>query len=72
MPSLTIDDRLVEVPTGATILDAAQQVGVEIPTLCFLKGYEPSTSCLVCVVRDKQSGKVCSSLRYASCRRDAD
>jgi NADPH-dependent glutamate synthase beta subunit-like oxidoreductase len=57
MPTLTIDDRQIEVPQGTTILDAAEQLGIEIPTLCFLKGYEPSTSCLVCVVRDKRTGK---------------
>jgi len=51
MPKLTIDRRQVEVPPGATILDAARKLGVDIPTLCFLEGYEPSTSCLVCMVK---------------------
>jgi ferredoxin len=57
MPTITIDDQQVEVPAGATILDAAEKLGIEIPALCFLKGYEPSTSCLVCVVRNRQSGQ---------------
>jgi NADPH-dependent glutamate synthase beta subunit-like oxidoreductase len=51
MPRLTIDNREVEVPNGATILDAADKLGIDIPTMCFLKGYEPSTSCMVCVVK---------------------
>jgi NADPH-dependent glutamate synthase beta subunit-like oxidoreductase len=51
MPRLTIDNREVEVPNGATILDAAEKLGIDIPTMCFLKGYEPSTSCMVCVVK---------------------
>jgi len=51
MPKLTIDNREVEVPDGATILEAAEKLGIEIPTLCFLKGFEPSTSCMVCVVK---------------------
>ncbi|MBN2269481.1 MAG: (2Fe-2S)-binding protein, partial [Sedimentisphaerales bacterium] len=51
MPKLTIDNREVEVPAGATILDAAAKLGIEIPTLCFLKDLEPSTSCMVCVVK---------------------
>ncbi len=55
MPKLTIDDKHVEVPAGATILDAAEKLGIEIPSLCFLKGYEPSTSCLVCVVKNRQT-----------------
>ena len=51
MPRLIIDNREVEVPSGATILDAAEKLGIHIPTMCFLKGYEPSTSCMVCVVK---------------------
>ncbi|MHB8900822.1 MAG: FAD-dependent oxidoreductase [Thermoguttaceae bacterium] len=51
MPRLTIDQREVEVPPGATILDAAAALGIEIPTLCYFKGYTPSTSCLVCLVK---------------------
>ncbi len=57
MPTITIDDRSVEVPAGATVLDAAEKLGIEIPTLCFLRGYEASTSCLVCVVRNRQTGQ---------------
>jgi ferredoxin len=57
MLRLTIDDRPVEVPPGATILDAAEKLGIEIPTLCFLKGYDPSTSCLVCVVKNRDTGQ---------------
>ncbi len=51
MPKLTIDQRDVEVPEGATILDAARKLGIEIPTLCHRDGCEPPTSCLVCMVR---------------------
>ncbi|NQT02464.1 MAG: (2Fe-2S)-binding protein [Planctomycetes bacterium] len=51
MPKLFIDNREVEVNNGATILDAAGKLGIEIPTICFLKDYKPSTSCMVCVVK---------------------
>ncbi len=51
MPKLMIDNTTVQVPEGATILDAAQAAGISIPTLCHLKGFDPSTSCMVCVVR---------------------
>lgn len=51
MPKLFIDNREVEVNKGATILDAAGKLGIEIPTMCFLKDYKPSTSCMVCVVK---------------------
>jgi ferredoxin len=51
MPRLKIDEREVEVTDGSTILEAAEKLGIEIPTMCFLKGLEPSTSCMVCVVK---------------------
>ena len=52
MITITIDDRPIRVPDGSTILDAARQLGIEIPTLCFLAGVkEGRPSCLACVVR---------------------
>ena len=51
MPKLTIDHRDVEVPEGATVLDAARKLGIDIPALCFREGCSPSTSCLACLVR---------------------
>ncbi|MFC1479637.1 FAD-dependent oxidoreductase [Planctomycetota bacterium] len=46
-----INGRPVTVEPGTTILQAAQSIGIEIPTLCFLKELEPSMSCFVCIVR---------------------
>ncbi len=51
MPRLTIDNRAVDVPDGATVLESANSIGIRIPTLCYLKGCEAQSSCLVCVVR---------------------
>ena len=51
MPKITIDGHEVEVPPGATILDAARKLGIDVPALCFLEGYAPSTSCLACTVK---------------------
>ncbi|KPK42187.1 MAG: hypothetical protein AMK72_14575, partial [Planctomycetes bacterium SM23_25] len=61
MPILCIDDRQVEVPEGATILAAARGLGIEIPTLCCLEGCEPSTSCMVCVVKVKDPDRFVAS-----------
>jgi ferredoxin len=58
MVRLKIDNRPVEVPQGSTILDAAQQLGIDIPTMCFLEGCTPSTSCMVCVVSLAPSGRM--------------
>jgi len=57
MPRLVIDGCDVRVSQGATILDAARQVGVDIPTMCLLDGHPPSASCMVCVVKVKANGQ---------------
>ena len=51
MPKLSIDNQQVEVKDGDTILDAAKKLGIEIPTLCFVEGRPPQTSCMVCLVK---------------------
>jgi ferredoxin len=51
MPTIAIDQREIEVPAGATVLDAARRLGISIPSLCFREGCDASTSCLVCVVK---------------------
>ncbi len=51
MIKLKIDNLAVEVPEGITILQAAGKLNIEIPTLCYAEGFDPSASCMVCVVR---------------------
>ena len=51
MPRLVIDNQEVEVPPGSSVLDAARRLGIDIPTLCYLEGQTPLTSCMVCVVK---------------------
>ena len=48
--SLTIDGREVTVPDGTTILDAAKQLGIDIPVLCHDDRYDPVGVCRMCVV----------------------
>ncbi len=47
---LTIDGKKVSVQPGTTILQAAQQVGVEIPTLCYFEHITANGLCRLCVV----------------------
>jgi predicted molibdopterin-dependent oxidoreductase YjgC len=48
--ALTIDGRRLSVPEGTTILAACREIGVEIPTLCFLDTLHPVNACRICVV----------------------
>ncbi len=50
MVKLTVDGQQVEVEEGAKILDAAEKLDIDIPTLCYLEGVNEPGSCRVCVV----------------------
>jgi len=56
MISLTINNRKHTFPSGTTVLQAAQQMGISIPTMCYMQGYSNHPSCMVCVVKDKRTG----------------
>jgi predicted molibdopterin-dependent oxidoreductase YjgC len=47
---ITIDGVTTEVAEGATILDAARQIGIDTPTLCYGDTLTPVNVCRVCVV----------------------
>lgn len=50
MVNLTIDGKNIEVKEGTTVLQAAQQSGIEIPTLCDHQELTPYGGCRLCLV----------------------
>ncbi|HZC25964.1 MAG TPA: formate dehydrogenase subunit alpha [Actinopolymorphaceae bacterium] len=48
---LTVDGAPVDVPAGATVLEAVRSAGTDVPTLCHDERISPSGSCRVCLVR---------------------
>jgi iron-only hydrogenase group A len=48
--SLFINNCPVEVPEGTTVLYAAKQAGIRIPTLCHVEGLQTIGACRVCIV----------------------
>jgi iron-only hydrogenase group A len=54
----TINGLPVEVAKGATILDAARQVHVRIPTLCKHPDLDATAACGICIVQIKSNGKM--------------
>ena len=47
---IKINGTSYEVAAGSTILEAAHSVGIEIPTLCYLKEINAIGACRICVV----------------------
>lgn len=50
MVNVTIDGVKLSVPAGTTVLEAAHQANIRIPTLCYLKDINQFGSCRMCVV----------------------
>jgi bidirectional [NiFe] hydrogenase diaphorase subunit len=48
--TLTIDGTLVSAREGESVLEAARDAGIEIPTLCHLDGLSESGACRLCLV----------------------
>jgi len=61
MVKLKIDNKDIEVPAGTTVLNAAESVGIHIPSMCYLDGCSNHPTCMVCMVKDIKSGKMMPS-----------
>ena len=51
--NLTIDGVNVTVPADYTVIEAAREAGINIPTLCYLKGVNQIGACRICLVETK-------------------
>ena len=54
----------LQVKEGTTILDAAKQAGIKIPTLCYLRDINAIGACRVCVVEVKGARSLVASCVY--------
>lgn len=61
MPKITIDGKPLEVKEGTTILQAARDGSIYIPTLCDDPRLEPYGGCRLCIVQVKGMGRPVSS-----------
>ncbi|MGA3004471.1 MAG: NADH-quinone oxidoreductase subunit NuoG [Acetobacteraceae bacterium] len=65
MPKLTVDGREVEAPAGATVLQAAEAAGIEIPRFCYHDRLSIAGNCRMCLVEiEKTPPKPISSCTY--------
>jgi ferredoxin len=67
MIRLKIDNKELEVESGRVLMEVIRESGMDIPSMCYLKGAAHFTSCMVCVVKDRKSGRL-----IPSCSRKAE
>lgn len=55
---LKIDNTSISAEPGTPVIDTAREAGIEIPSMCYKHGYSNHPSCMVCVVKDLNTGKL--------------
>jgi NADH-quinone oxidoreductase subunit G len=61
MPKLTIDGIEIEVAAGTSVLQAAEQLGIEIPRFCYHDKLSVPASCRMCLVEIEKMPKPVAS-----------
>ncbi len=61
MPKLTIDGQEIEVPAGTTIMQAAEQLSIEIPFFCYHSKLNIAGNCRMCLVEVESNPKPIAS-----------
>jgi len=68
--SLTIDGQEITVPAGTTILEAARQLGKDVPVICYHEATTANGLCRLCVV-DVNGGRLLQPACVAECQTGA-
>jgi len=61
MPKLTINEQEIEVAEGSTVLQACEQLGIEIPVFCYHPKLSIAGNCRMCLVQLGTSSKPIAS-----------
>jgi bidirectional [NiFe] hydrogenase diaphorase subunit len=66
MITLTIDGQAIQVKEGRTLLEAARERRIPIPTLCYHEALEPFAACRMCVVEleNRRGGQLVPACAY--------
>lgn len=67
--NLTIDGQAISVPPGTTLLEAAAQLGLDVPTICYHPNLTANAICRMCVV-EVEGARVLPAACVAECGQD--
>ena len=62
---IKLNNKEIEVSKGEKLIDVARRNDFEIPALCYAPGYKHQSSCMICVVKNCETGQIipsCSTL----------
>jgi len=64
MVRIKIDNKEIQVKPGTRVIDALREYGTDVPSMCYLRGTNHFTSCMVCMVKDARTGDLFPSCSY--------
>lgn len=64
MINIEVNNHPLQAQEGETILSALKRNGINVPTLCHMKGLLPSGACRICVVEEEKWGKLIPSCSF--------
>ena len=67
MVILSVDNQEITVPAGTTLLEAAQQLGIEVPVICYHEATTSKGLCRMCVV-DVDGGRLLQPACVVACQ----
>jgi len=62
---IKINNKEIEVFEGEKIIEAARRNKIEIPSLCYAKGMKHQASCMVCMIKNLETGQILPSCSTA-------
>ena len=72
---IKINDKEIDALEGEKLIEAARRNGIEIPALCYAPGYKHQSSCMVCMVKNCETGQIipsCSTVVAESMNIDSE
>jgi len=73
--NIVINNKEVEVRKGETLIEVARREGYTIPSLCYSKGFQHKSSCMVCAVKNCANDQIipsCTTLPTEGMRIDTE
>ena len=58
---IKINNKEIDIIEGEKLIEAARRNGIEIPALCYAPGYRHQSSCMVCMVKNCETGQIIPS-----------
>ena len=69
MPTLTINGKEITVEKGATVIQAAEKLGFDVPRYCYHPGLGVDGSCRVCIVKIEKMPKLQTKMNQLRMRK---